>query len=194
MLGTFALAMGMTFAPPTAAAAPPAEQELPQNAPAPTVEAPTVEAPTVQAPMDIGPAAQPPGGKDEGGVGSLSAGGTETGGLELGLGAASLAIGVGLLVAGSVDLKRGLDRKAQCELSSESVCSLDAPGLIFASSGLAFAFSVPAIVGGSLLIRRGARIHRDYKRVRALAGRTRAGFWIRRGAQRGGGVSLRMQF
>lgn len=141
-------------------------------------------------------------------VGTLSAGGTENGALELGLGSAVMAIGVGLAVMGSVDLVRGLDRKRQCENSFEEVCAIDPPGLVFASTGLAYAFAVPSLVGGAILLAKGARIHRDFRAVRALTPRVDAQLWFeraprnrgrhawatRRASIRGGGVQVRVRF
>ncbi len=118
-------------------------------------------------------ASQPEGPEPEAGgasIGLLSNMGEDRGSFELGLGSVVLGVGVGLLVLGAVELKRARDRKAQCTTNNfgdyDSNCDLDPAGLIFASSALAFTFSVPAFVGGALLVKKGAKIHRDYRAVK----------------------------
>ena len=101
-------------------------------------------------------------------VGVLSEGGRDRGELELGLGSVTLAVGAGLVAIGAIELRRGLDRRARCEAEFNDACTLDPPGLIFASSALSFAFSVPALVGGSLLLRKGILIHRDWRAFGAM--------------------------
>ena len=100
-------------------------------------------------------------------VGALSDGGEDRGAFELGLGSVVVGVGVGLIVLGSVELARARARREECsrpETYSFS-CDLDPAGLIFASSALAFTFSVPTIVGGALLLNKGAKINRDYRAV-----------------------------
>jgi hypothetical protein len=114
----------------------------------------------------VTPAGPEPDSKDE--VGALSSGGEDRGVFELGLGSVVLGVGVSLLAVGTFQLKLARDRKAQCASFDDwsSSCDLDPPGLISAASVLSFAFSVPAFVGGALLINRGAKIHGDYRAVR----------------------------
>ena len=151
-------------------------------------------APPAGAPVDPPQGPDAPAASDTS-VGRLSSGGTDNGALELGLGSAALVIGLGLVVAGSFDLKRGLDRKRQCDADPfTSSCTIDAPGLVFASVGLAWGFSIPALVGGGLLLRRGARIHRDHRQFHRLASQAHLSLWFD-GRRRGnGGVNLRLRF
>ena len=128
-------------------------------------------------------------------IGRLSQGGDDSGAFELGLGSVVTVVGLGLIVAGSIDLRSGIERKRFCEVQWTENCNLDPPGLIYTSSVLAFTFSVPALVGGALLLNKGAKINRDYRAVRraqssvafipARSGRQRA---------RGGVLSWRLRF
>lgn len=101
-------------------------------------------------------------------LGALSSGGEDRGVFELGLGSIVLGVGVSLVAVGAFQLTLARERKAQCSNFEQwsSSCDLDPPRLIFAASTLSFIFSLPAFVGGSLLIHRGVEIHRDYRAVR----------------------------
>ena len=99
-------------------------------------------------------------------LGLASKDGADSGVFELGLGTVVSAVGVGLIVAGSVDLRSGIRRKESCAVEWSGNCDLDPPRLIFASSILAYSFSLPALIGGALLLSKGAKINRDYRAVR----------------------------
>lgn len=99
-------------------------------------------------------------------LGLASKDGADSGVFELGLGTVVTAVGVGLIVAGSVDLRSGIFRKQSCAVEWSENCNLDPPRLIFASSILAYSFSLPALIGGALLLNKGGKINRDYRAVR----------------------------
>lgn len=101
-------------------------------------------------------------------VGVLSEGGTDRGALELGLGSVTLVTALGLIAVGSVQIVRGLEKQEACaSFDRPADCDLDPPELNFAAAGLSFGVMVPLIVAGSLWLRKGIRINRDWRAVRA---------------------------
>lgn len=108
------------------------------------------------------------GRKDKQPVGVLSEGGTDRGVLELGLGSVTLATAAGLIAVGSVQIVRGLDKEEACSTFDRPAdCDLDPPALNFAAAGLSFGVMIPLIVAGSLWLRKGILINRDWRAVRA---------------------------
>jgi len=176
---------------PIAVAAPPGDGTTDSDAGQATEDSkPAAPSPTVDAP-DSTPSPRPIG--PDGHVGVLSDAGSDRGELELGLGSVTLALGLGLVAVGAVELHRGLDRRARCAASFSQSCIIDAPPLIFAASGLSFAFSVPALVGGALLLRKGVSINRDYRAVHARS-RARVSASPTWSGRRGVGVNVRVRF
>lgn len=101
-------------------------------------------------------------------VGVLSEGGTDRGVLELGLGSVTLATAVGLIAVGSVQIARGLDKQEACSgFDRPADCELDPPALNFTAAGLSFGVMVPLVIAGSLWLRKGIMIHRDWQAVKA---------------------------
>ena len=112
-------------------------------------------------------------------VGTLSEGGTNRGILELTLGSMVALASVALVANGAYQIAAGVDRRAFCEMSGQ-VCSLsgDSPTLRFSAAGLSFAFAIPVAVGAGFWLRRGVRVHRDYRAVRTAAGATARRGWV----------------
>lgn len=134
-------------------------------------------------------------------LGALSEGGTNSGALELSLGSIVGAIAGSLIANGIFQLMIGLDRADACAepgAEDDPQCfSVDRPSLRYAASGLSFAFAIPTAVASVLWIRRGVRVHRDYRAYRA--GQTSMGLRTLRlrpyvGARGRAGLSMSMRF
>lgn len=103
-------------------------------------------------------------------LGELSSGGTDQGQFELALGSVTLAAAASLGVVGGFALSTAFEKKDFCQTQFETNrCQLIPPSLDFASAGLSFALMVPLTVAGALLLRKGTRIRRDYRRFHAQA-------------------------
>jgi hypothetical protein len=106
--------------------------------------------------------------KDPPPVGELSSGGTDRGVFEFALGSVTLGAAAALGVVGGFALATGIDKKHSCEYELEAArCQLIPRQLDFASAGLSFGLMVPLTVAGALLLRKGTRIRRDYRRFHA---------------------------
>lgn len=104
-------------------------------------------------------------------LGALSEGGTNSGVLELSLGSIVGVISASLVANGIFQLLVGLERAdicAQPGANNDPQCvSVDTPQLRYAASGLSFVFAIPTAVAAGLWIRRGVRVHRDYRAYRS---------------------------
>lgn len=99
----------------------------------------------------------------------LSRGGTRRGAVEISLGVAVLGTGAILVGRGVWEIASGRQLEKDCAAfeSMDVLCDRDAPARGHkVAAGLAFGFAVPLFVAGSLLLARGARVHRDFRKAR----------------------------
>lgn len=102
-------------------------------------------------------------------LGELSAQGTDNGALELGLGSTAVVVTAALIAHGVFQIFEGRRKAEVCKGFSTDPpeCAFDGPNLRYAGAGLSFAFAIPVAVGAGLFLRKGVRIHRDFKAYRA---------------------------
>lgn len=133
----------------------------------------------------------------------LSRGGRERGVLEFTLAGVTAATSATLITFGAVGVHRARELRAYCDdlpvdeqglVIDDPVCrSFTGDPVVnqLVSAGLSFFFAAPMGVASAFLLRRGLRIHRDYKRARATDLTFRPAPYL---TPRGAGLTLTLRF